>query len=111
MKELNITKKRASNEAYNTLLPETMEWAMDFFSQTHPLGVVGVQQDCLIDINKASIAFDTVEIIYGYSHTTVHVQRIGNYVKGQKITVILTMKPGDLTIAPHRDGLTPNPRR
>ena len=111
LREIDIVRKKCSTEAYDAFLPVNIEKCQDFFQQPPPLGVVGLQRRQLMDFDEAAMSLETVRTKYGYMHKLVQCRRIGHYVKGRKLTLMIAIKPGDPTIPPHRDGSIENPSR
>jgi len=108
---MNITKKKASTEAYqafNRINRLKAEW---FWSQPPPLGVVSVWIYMLIDFDEMGIGLEQVQVSHGRSHSSLRVRKVGHYTKDTKISVIMAVEPGDPRLPPHVDGSKERPRR
>jgi transposase len=111
LKELKLTRKKASVEAYQAFNPVNIVRRDQFFSLPPPLGVNGIQRRRLIDADECSISIDQTNRRFGRAHTTIRVRKPGHYVKGKKLTIILFLEPGDPTLPANMDGSVQNPRR
>ena len=110
MKELKLTKKKASVEAYQAFLPINVLKAELFWSQPPPLGIVGLETRCLIDADEMAVCLDETNKSYGHAHCSIRIRKPGHYVKDQKLTVIMAVEPGDPNLPANVDGSIQNPR-
>jgi transposase len=111
MKQLGLSKKKGSTEAYQAFTPRNLLRCQRFSSEPTPLGVVGVQQCRFIDIDEFGISLDQTNTSHGHAHTSIRIRKPGHYTRSQKVTVILGIEPGDPTLPPDVDGSVGNPRR
>jgi hypothetical protein len=111
LKALEISRKKASLEAYDAFSDRNMLRAELFWSQPPPLGVVGVERRRLIDVDECGIALEKCNSKYGYSHVSVRVRKPGHYKRDVKVTVIMAIEPGDPTLPANIDGSREKPRR
>ena len=111
LKELHMTKKRASTEAYQAYTPANLLRARWFWEQPPPLGVFQISRRRLIDIDEAGFELTRVNRKYGHSITSVRIRKQGHYTRDTKLTVILAIEPGDPTLPANISGSMQNPRR
>lgn len=111
LKELKMTRKKASIEAYQAFHPRNILRRDQFFGLPPPLGVVGIERRRLIDADECSVSIEQTNRRFGRAHTTIRVRKPGHYVKGRKLTIILFFEPGDPTLPANMDGSVENPRR
>ena len=109
--ELNMTRKKASTEAYQAFLPHNIAREERFWSQGPPLGVNGVLRRMLLDLDECGISLDQCNRKSGFAHKSVRIRDAGHYTRGKKLTVIAAVERGDPTLPPHMDGSVENPRR
>jgi hypothetical protein len=100
MKELHLTKKKSSTEAYQAFLPHNIQRVNHFFSLPPPLGIVGVRRARWIDVDECGIELTLVNREFGHAHTSIRIQKPGHYTPDVKLTVLMAIEPGDLNLAP-----------
>ena len=111
LKELQITKKKASTEAYQALRPENQYRVYSFWNYPPPLGVRNVPRYKLIDIDEFAITLEKCNRTGGWALMCHRVRKDGHYKRGLKLTCLLGIEPGDPRIAPGVLGSVDNPRR
>ena len=111
LKELQITKKRASTEAYQAFTPENRFKAHVFFHDPPPLGIAGVPRRKLIDVDEFGLTLEKCNRSGGWALKCFRVRKEGHYKVGNKLTCLLAIEPGDHRLPPHQLGSVENPRR
>ena len=110
--ELNMTRKRASLEAYAAYLPRNRQRCAIFFALPPPVGIHGVPFFRLIDFDEAKFCLEGCESKYGHALTCVRVRDTGHYKKcARGINLILAVEPGNPMLPAHIYGSIQNPRR
>jgi hypothetical protein len=110
MKDLGMSIKAASTEAYQAFTPINMRKCLYFWTEPPPLGVVGLDRRSFIDI-ECRISLETCNTRYGHAHTSIRVRKPGHYTKSRKVTVIMGIEPGDPMLPANVDGSIEQPRR
>ena len=87
LKQLKMTRKRGSTEAYQASLPHNKLTRELFWSQGPPTGINGVQRYKLIDIDECGVCLEDSNRTCGYAYSGVRVLKPGNYGRGKNITV------------------------
>ena len=111
LKELQITKKKASTEAYQAFTPHNIFRVDVFFRCPPPLGVFGVDRRKLIDIDEFGLTLEKCNRTNGWALKCFRVRKEGHYKVGNKLTCLLAIEPGDPRLPPHQRGSVQNPRR
>eukprot|EP00536_Pseudo-nitzschia_multiseries_P018113 jgi/Psemu1/54190/gm1.54190_g len=83
LKELQITNKKPSIEAFKAYSPANMRRELLFWNIQLPIGVVGIPRNKMAE--SAQFLGNCVR----------QVRTVGNYEKGQKLTVMIAVEPGD----------------
>ena len=109
--ELEITKKRASTEGYQTQQPDVQFRVWGFWNCPPPLGIFQVPRRWLIDVDEFGVAFERCNRTGGWAVKVLRVRKDGHYHHGAKITIIFVIEPGDPALAPHVRGSVERPRR
>mmetsp|Transcript_40189 Transcript_40189/g.45907 ORF Transcript_40189/g.45907 Transcript_40189/m.45907 type:complete len:221 (-) Transcript_40189:115-777(-) len=108
---MKITRKRASTESYEAFTPQNI-WRCDmFWSQPPPLCVVTIPRRQYIDVDEFGIEMNACNSKYGFALSCFRVRKPGHYARGQKLTVLFAIEPGDPRLAPNISGSIENPRR
>lgn len=94
-KELLITKKKASTEAYQAFTPENVRKCWWFWTLPPPLGVVGIPRRQFIDVDEFGVALERMNKSPGRSHISLRVCKPGFYTRNTKLTVLVAIEPGD----------------
>ena len=112
LQDLDVSRKRASLEAFAAYTPMNMMRVELFFSDVLPVGIYGVPFFRLIDIDEAKFCLDGIESKYGRSLTCVRVRDTAHYKRMSRgITLILAVEPGNPHLPPHIYGSIQNPRK
>ena len=111
-KELEISRKRASKEAYDAFSPTSLMKLRWFVTLPAPLGVHGANLWELIDVDETGFYLKSVTPNYGRAHTSCRVRFPAHYTRKEpKINVIFGIEPGNPNLPPHVDGSVERPRR
>ena len=112
LKDLDVTRKRASLEAYAAYSPINRQRFLNFFYLPPPLGIRNVPLWRLIDFDEAKFCLTGAESKYGRSVACVRVRDTGHYVKMQRgINLVLAIESGNPYLPPHVYGSIQNPRK
>lgn len=111
LKELDITNKRASTEAYQAQRDDVQFRVWCFWNCPLPLGVRGERRFKLIDVDEFGITLEKCNRTGGWAFKVFRVRKDGHYHHGSKITVLFAIEPGHADLAPHVRGSIQNPRR
>lgn len=111
LKDLDVTRKKASTEAYQAFSPQALLRLQLFFTRPPPLGVYGVRRRKLIDMDEFGVAIQDCNRSPGFSHRSLRIRKPGHYCRDTKITVIMAIEPGNPELPAHVDGSVENPRR
>ena len=109
--ELEITKKRASTEAYQAQREDVQFRVWSFFNCPSPLGIFQVPRRKLIDVDEFGITMEKCNRTEGWALRVFRVRKDGHYHFGAKITVIFAIEPGDPRLPQHVLGSVQHPRR
>ena len=109
--ELEITKKRASTEAYQAQRADVQFRVWSFFNCPSPLGIFQVPRRRLIDVDEFAVTMEKCNRTGGWALRVFRVRKDGHYHFGAKITVIFAIEPGDPRLPPHVLGSVQRPRR
>ena len=105
LKDLAITKKKASIKAYQALNEDVQLRVYTFWNYPPPLGIFQVPLFRLIDFDE----FGTP--LCGWALKVFRVRKDGHYKVGRKITILFAIEPGDPALLPHVRGSVANPRQ
>ena len=108
--ELDITKKVASTEGYQTQHPDVQFRVWGFWNCPPHLGVFQVPRQRLIDVDEFGLTFEKCNRTSGWAVTVHPVRKDGHYQHGMKMTVIFAIEPGDLALPAHVRGSVERPR-
>ena len=111
MKELKMTRKAASTEAYQAFTPRNLLRAELFWTRPPPLGVFQIPRRQLVDFDECGIVLEQCNRSKGHSVTGVRIRKPGHYSRGIKLTVIMAIEPGDPNLPPGTLGSVDWPRR
>ena len=110
--ELNITRKRASLEAYAAFLPVNRRRAVNFFRCGPRVGIYGVPFYKMVDFDEACFCLSGIESSTGRALSCIRVRDGGHYSRmSPGLTLILGIEPGNPFIPPHIYGSIQNPRK
>jgi hypothetical protein len=108
--DLEITKKKASIEAFQTLSAEVQFWVFIYWNCPPPLRIFEVRRRELIDIDESGVTLERCNGTSSWALKVFRVRKDGHYGHGKKITVLLAIKPGNPALAPHVYGSVERPR-
>ena len=111
LQDLDVTRKKASTEGYQTQRPDVEFRVCGFWNCPPPLGVLGVPRWKLLDFDEFGVSLEKCNRTGGWAVKVLRVRKDGHYHHGAKITVIFAVKPGDPRLAPHDRGSVKCPRR
>jgi transposase len=111
LKELHLTKKRASTEAYQAFTPLNKQKVRDFWTQGPPLGVIGLRRAQLIDVDECGFELSKTNRGDGHGFIGLRLRKPGHYTRNTKITVIMGIEAGDPTLPDNVYGSLHHPRR
>jgi hypothetical protein len=107
--ELDITKKRASTEGYQTQHPDVQFCVWGFWNCPPPLGVFQVPQRRLIDVDKFGVMLEKCNRTGGWAVMGHRIRKDGHYHHGIKMTIIFAIEPGDPALPAHVCGSVERP--
>jgi hypothetical protein len=107
---LEITKKKAATDAYQSQSEEVQDRLDYFFNCPPPLGIMDVPRYKLIDFDEFGITLEKLNRNCGWALKVHRVRKDGHYHHGAKITCLLAIEPGDPRVQAGRGSLN-NPRR
>ena len=109
--EIRLTKKRASLESACAYTRRNTLRAKQFWTQRPRVGVYGVPQHRLIDIDKASFCLKKIEKRYGRAFRSCRVRDIGNFKRyANFLNLLMAVEPGDPNIPLNQLGSIQYPR-
>ena len=111
LKELGVTRKVGSTEAYEAFTPQNLFRAELFWTRSPPLGVVSIERRRFIDVDEFGVCLTRCNRKRGYAISFYRVRKPGHYVRNTKLTVLVAVEPGDPQIPAHIDGSIEKPRR
>ncbi len=101
LKELDITQKIASVEAYQAQSEQVQCQVYAFWNCDPPLGVCGILRWMLINVDEFGMTIGRCIRKKHWALKVFWVQKDGHYGHGQKITVLFAIKPGDPVLPPN----------
>ena len=111
-KEMKITRKRASVEAFAAYTPVNRQRVINFFDLPPPIGISGVPYFRIIDFDEAKFKLEACESRYGHAMTCIRVRDTAHYKRMSKgVNLILAIEPGNPNLPDHIYGSIQNPRR
>jgi hypothetical protein len=111
LKDLAITKKKASIEAFQALNEDVQLRVYTFWNYPPPLGIFQVSLFRLIDFDEFGVTLERCNRSCGWALKVFRVRKDGHYKVGRKITILFAIEPGDPALLPHVRGSVANPRR
>eukprot|EP00536_Pseudo-nitzschia_multiseries_P015348 jgi/Psemu1/42184/gm1.42184_g len=93
LKELQITNKKI--KAFKAYSPANMRRDFLFWNRQLPIGVVGIPWKHLIAVDESAMEAKRLNQSNSWAICFGRVQTVGNYKKGQKLTVTIAVEPGD----------------
>ena len=97
LKDLDVTRKKASTEGYQTQQPDIEFRVWSFWNCPPPAGVLGVPRWKLIDFDKFGVSLEKYNRTSGWAVKVLRVRKDGYYHHRAKITVIFAIEPGEST--------------
>jgi hypothetical protein len=88
LKELDITKKKASFEAYQAQRQHVQLRVELFFNEPLPLGIRDVPRRRIVDFDEFGVTIEKYNHFGGWRLTVHRVRKDGHYHHGSKITCI-----------------------
>ena len=85
LKDLDVTRKRASTKRYQTQRPDVEFRVWSFWNCPPPAGVLGVPQRKLIDFDKFGVLLENCNRTGGWAVKVLRVRKGGHYHHGQKL--------------------------
>eukprot|EP00536_Pseudo-nitzschia_multiseries_P017123 jgi/Psemu1/49423/gm1.49423_g len=95
LKELQITNKKPSIKAFKAYSPADMRREFLFWNRELPIGMVGISQKYFIDVNEFAMEAKRLNQSNSLAICFRRVRTVGSYEKGQKLTVMIAIEPGD----------------
>ena len=112
LKELNITRKKCSLEAYQAFTPRNLLRARLFWERGPRIGVQGVRRFRLTDTDEAKFSLIKVESKRGWGYRAQRVRDCGYYSKNPaSVNLIMTVEAGNPYLDRDVRGSTYNPRK
>ena len=111
LKELDVSHKAASTEAYQAFLPINLLKEELYFTRPPPLGIVGVERRRWIDVDEFGMTLERTNPKFGYSIRLYRVRKPGHYTRDHKLTVLVGIEAGDPDIPNGEMGSILCPRR
>jgi hypothetical protein len=108
---LSLTRKRGSTIAKQAFTAMNILKTRLFWTTAWPTGVFGVPRRSTIDSDECGINLSLANKKIGHAVKGARVVQKGNYSPETKITVILTIEPGNPDLPPGVLGSVENPRR
>ena len=109
--ELQITKKTAAKDAYQSQSEEVQFRLNCFFNCPPPLGIRDVPRFRLIDFDEFGVTLEKLNRKGGWALKIFRVRKDGHYHHGAKITCLFAIEPGDPRVPANTRGSIQNPRR
>jgi hypothetical protein len=95
LKELKVTEKKALIEGFQMQQPDVQFRVWGFWNCPPPLGIYGVPQRILIDVDEFGVTLEKCNRIRGWAVKVLRVRKDGHYHHGVKMTVIFAIEPRD----------------
>ena len=106
-----MTQKKASIESYRAYTPTNKRKEWLFWNRPLPSGIAGIPRKRLIDIDEFAMETKRLNRRNAWAVSFRRVRSIGNYAKGQKLTVIIAVEAGDPTVPNNLTGSIAHPRQ
>jgi transposase len=104
LKDLDVTRKKASTEEYQTQRPDVEFRVWSVWNCPPPAGVLGVPRRKLIDFDEFGVSLEKCNRAGGWAVKVLRVRKDGYYHHGAIIPVIFAIEPGDPQLPPHVRG-------
>jgi hypothetical protein len=109
LKDLEITRKKASMEAYQALDEGVQLKVYTFWNYPPPLGIFQVPLFRLIDFDEFGVTLERCNRTYGWALKVFCVCKDGHYKHGRKITILFAIETGDPALPPDVRGSVAHP--
>jgi hypothetical protein len=109
LKDLAVTKKKASIEAYQALNEDVQLRVYTFWNYPPPLGIFQVPLFRLIDFDEFGVTLEWCNRSCGWALEVFRVRKDGHYKIDRKFTILFAIEPGDPALLPHVHGSVANP--
>ena len=109
LKDLAVTKKKASIEVYQALNEDVQLRMYTFWNYPPPLGIFQVPLFRLIDFDEFGVTLEWCNRSCGWALEVFRVRKDGHYKIGRKFTILFAIEPGDPALLPHVHGSVANP--
>ena len=111
LKDMNMTRKRASTTAYQAFTPINFKRHYNFWHKPFPAGISNIRRKDLLDADEMALVISDANENYGHAVKDCRVRKIGNYGRGKfKITLIMAIEAGDPDLGKDELGSTELPR-
>jgi hypothetical protein len=111
MKELCMTQKRTSTEAWQAFTPINLLKVELFWTRPPPLGVFQEHRRTLVNFDECGIGLEQCERSKGHALQGIRIRKPGHYTRDTKYSIIVAIEPGNPNLPPHQDGSVERPRR
>jgi hypothetical protein len=111
LKELNISRKVVSTEAYQAFTPINLFKVESFWTRPPPLGVRTISRWKFIDVDEFGVKLNRCNRTRGWAIKFFQIRKAGHYSQTQKLTVLIGIEPGDLRLPANIPGSIKNPGR
>jgi len=109
LKDLAVTKKKASIKAYQALNEVVQFRVYTFWNYPPPLGIFQVPLFRLIDFDEFGVTLEWCNRSCGWALEVFRVRKDGHYKIGRKFTILFAIEPGDPALLPHVHESVANP--
>ena len=111
LKELNISRKVVSTEAYQAFSPSNLFKVELFWTRPPPLGVRTIPRRKFIDVDEFGVELNRCNRTKGWAIKFYQIRKAGHYSRTHKLTVLIGIKPGDPRLPANLPGSIENPGR
>ena len=112
LKEMEITRKKGSIEAFEGYSDANLNREFSFFNSPPRAGVQGVRRYRLIDIDEARFSLKGSQSKYGWAGKPFRVRDRGHYKRNMaSVNLIMGVEPGNPDLPAHVRGSVDKPRR
>jgi hypothetical protein len=111
LKDLQLTGKCASTEAYQAFTPRNLLKRRLFFTREPPLGILNQPRRRCVDFDEMGITIQRCTRTKGHTIVGIHVRKPGHYDRGRKLTVLFALEPRNPNLQPQVDDSIERPHR
>eukprot|EP00536_Pseudo-nitzschia_multiseries_P017840 jgi/Psemu1/52817/gm1.52817_g len=111
LKELQITNKKTSIKAFKAYSPVNMRREFLFWNRQLSIGVTGIPRKHFLDVVEFAMEAKWLNRSNSWAICFRQVWTVGNYDKGQKLTMMIAVKPGDPELPADVTGNIARPHR